>query len=120
MPSCYGALHAGNGGHRNDHSYECDHRPGRIFDHLNGEPEDRRFGAVAHAMRSEAWWRGKPVFMVPGDVAGEVTDSVEIRRKRRALQALQDARDAGMTVEEIADQIADAIRERNRRLGAAP
>jgi methionine aminopeptidase len=50
--------------------------------------------------------------MVPGDVQGEIEDSVEIRRKRRALQALQEARDAGLTVEEIAEQIERAIRER--------
>jgi hypothetical protein len=73
VPSCCGALRAGNGGHRNDHSYECDYRPRRTFDHLIGEPEDRRFSAIAHAMRSEAWWCGLPVFMVPGDVAGEFT-----------------------------------------------
>lgn len=72
VPSCCGALHAGNGGHRNDHAYECDYRTDRVFDHLAGEPDDKQFSAVARAMCSEAWWRGIPVFVVPGDVAGEI------------------------------------------------
>jgi hypothetical protein len=72
MPPCCGALYAGNGGHRNDNSHECDYRTGRVFDHLTGESEDKRFSAVARAMCSEAWWRGIPIIVVPADVAGEI------------------------------------------------
>lgn len=81
-PECCGAIGAGNGGHEphcewrprkpSDHPDLSRHPSARCFDHMSGEPEDKRFSAVAKAMRSEAWWHGRPVYMVPDDAAGEI------------------------------------------------
>lgn len=69
-PPCCGAQDAGNGGHEP----HCMWRPtpARIFDHLSGGPDDARFSRVAHAMRSEPWWRGIPIIVWPHDVSGEI------------------------------------------------
>ncbi len=67
-PRCCGTIGNGNGGHEPD----CLWRTRRVFDHLGGEPGDARFSKVAHAMRSEAWWRGIPIIVIPGDVVGEI------------------------------------------------
>lgn len=68
-PQCCGAEGAANGGHE---PY-CIWRPtqARIFDHLFGGPDDIRFSRVAHAMRSEPWWRGIPIIVGLDDVSGE-------------------------------------------------
>jgi hypothetical protein len=44
----------------------------RIFDHLDGLPEDRVFSRVARAMVASAWWSSVPARDEPTTVAGEV------------------------------------------------
>lgn len=44
----------------------------RIFDHLDGEPEDAVFSRVAHAMRRSPGWRAVPTYAEPAPVAGEI------------------------------------------------
>ena len=44
----------------------------RIFEHLDGAPEDRRFSKIAHAMRNSRWWSTVPVYVAPVAVSGEV------------------------------------------------
>jgi len=43
----------------------------RIFDHPDGEPEDRRFSKVAFAMQRSAWWWRLPEYVEPAAVSGE-------------------------------------------------
>jgi hypothetical protein len=76
-PECCGAIGAGNGGHDSDCSWRS--KPSRVFDHFaGGEPEDRRFGAVARAMRGELWWLRESVHVTPSPVAGEICDGVPV------------------------------------------
>lgn len=44
----------------------------RIFDHLEGAPEDRQFSRVAHAMHASSWWSSVPERDEPVATAGEV------------------------------------------------
>lgn len=34
----------------------------RVFDHLDGEPEDRWFSKIARHMQRSPWWRAVPRF----------------------------------------------------------
>lgn len=44
----------------------------RIFDHLDGTPEDAPLSRIAHRMRRSAWWRTVPAYVSPLAVSGEV------------------------------------------------
>ena len=44
----------------------------RIFDHLDGVPEDQRFSRVARNMRSSPWWSAVPARDEPDAISGEV------------------------------------------------
>lgn len=65
----------------------------RVFDHLDGAPEDRRLSQVAREMRASSWWASVPERDEPADVSGEID------RVRSVLEA---ARDAGLTYDECA------------------
>jgi hypothetical protein len=46
----------------------------RIFDHFTGgEPEDRRFSKIAHAMRRSPFWTSVPEYEAPAEVSGEIS-----------------------------------------------
>lgn len=45
----------------------------RVFDHLDGAPEDARFSRVARKMRSGPWWQSITVRDEPAAVSGELT-----------------------------------------------
>lgn len=44
----------------------------RIFDHLEGSPDDRYFSRIARQMHGSAWWSSVPVYVAPRPVSGEV------------------------------------------------
>ncbi len=71
----------------------------RIFDHLNGEPEDRRFSRVARAMKASPMWTSVPVRDEPADVNGETSWAKRVVRD--VLQALEDG---VVTIEEVREQ----------------
>lgn len=45
----------------------------RIFDHIDGTPEDRKFSRAAHAMRKSRQWHLLPLRDEPEPVSGEFT-----------------------------------------------
>jgi hypothetical protein len=47
----------------------------RIFDHLDGEPEDRWFSKIARHMRRSPWWSRLPVRDEPKAISGEISGS---------------------------------------------
>jgi len=59
----------------------------RIFDHLDGAPEDRRFSVVARAMHTSSWWRevrANPKRQnEPAPVSGEIVARFRRRTGRR-------------------------------------
>jgi hypothetical protein len=44
----------------------------RIFDHLDGAPEDRWFSKIARQMQQSPWWRAVPTRTEPAPVSGEI------------------------------------------------
>jgi hypothetical protein len=44
----------------------------RIFDHMNGEPEDKWFSKVARQMQQSPWWLTRPKRTEPAPVSGEI------------------------------------------------
>jgi hypothetical protein len=46
----------------------------RIFDHLDGEPEDQWFSKIARHMRKSPWWTRLPVRDEPQATSGEITE----------------------------------------------
>lgn len=46
----------------------------RIFDHLDGEPEDRWFSKIARRMRRSPWWSRLPVRDEPKAISGEIAE----------------------------------------------
>ena len=47
----------------------------RIFDHLDGTPEDARFSKIARAMHASPFWSSIPERDEPADAAGCLGDS---------------------------------------------
>jgi len=72
-PACCGYPGSGNGGHQRS----CPQHPARVFDHLDGEPEDARFSRIAHAMRRSPFWQSVPTYDAPIAVSGEVNDRTD-------------------------------------------
>lgn len=44
----------------------------RVFDHLDGTPEDKHLSRAAWEMRLSAWWERVPTYEAPDPVAGEI------------------------------------------------
>lgn len=125
-PSCCGVYGSGNGGHAEPRLGfpGCEYAPARFFDHLDGsEPECAVYSRVAREMRRGrlgpgeqgplAWWETVPEWSAPEAVTGEVADSREIRRMAALEDAIyENARAAGMTVQEYAGKLLRAARRK--------
>lgn len=81
----------------------------RIFDHFTGgEPEDKRFSAVAHAMRMPKWWTcapPSPAWVDPPDASGECDGTLsKLCRFKARLDAMTPRQ-----LDEAIDVLADAL-----------